>query len=196
MRPHRAVRAIVYLTVLAGFLRIPAALGSPQDPSVNSEPPAFHDFTQRVQQYVKLQNALPRLRTTKKRAEIVERRQILAAKIREARAGAKQGDIFTPEASQEFRRRIRATFQGPNAVNVRKTIRQGEPLKGWHLTVNGDYPEHLPMTTVPPTLLLCLPPLPNGLAYRIVGHDFVLEDKEARLFLDFIPGAIPSTPSP
>jgi hypothetical protein len=177
----------VCLIVLTGF----PAFGSPQAQPVTPESPAFHDFTQRVQQYVKLQNALPRLRTTKKRAEIVERRQVLAEKIREARAEAKQGDIFTPEASEEFRRRIRAVFQGPNSANVRKTIRQGEPLKGWHLTVNGEYPEHLPMTTVPPTLLLSLPQLPNGLAYRIVGHDFVLEDKEARLFLDFIPSVIP-----
>jgi hypothetical protein len=177
--------------MLCLIVLVPAASGSPQVPAVTADSPAFHDFTQRVQQYVKLQNALPRLRNTKKRSEIVERRQVLAEKIREARADAKQGDIFTPEASEEFKRSIRAAFQGPNAMNVRKTIRQGEPLKGWHLMVNGDFPEHLPMTTVPPTLLLSLPPLPNGLAYRIVGHDFVLEDKEARLFLDFIPGAIP-----
>jgi hypothetical protein len=28
-------------------------------------------------------------------------------------------------------------------------------------------------------------------AYRIVGHSFVLEDIEARIVIDFIPGAIP-----
>jgi hypothetical protein len=180
MQPQRAIG---YLAVLSGL-----ACGSPQAPP---ESPAFHDFNERVQQYVKLQKALPRLRSTKKRSEIVERRLILAEKIREARADAKQGDIFTPEATAEFKRLIQLSFRGPNATNVRKTIRQGEPLKGWHLTVNGDYPEHLPMTTVPPTLLLSLPQLPNDLAYRIVGHDFVLEDKEARVFLDFIPAAIP-----
>ena len=86
---------------------------------------------------------------------------------------------------------IRGTFQGPNAPNVRKTIRQGEPVQGWQLIVNDDYPEQLPLTTVPPTLLLHLPQLPSGVAYRIIGHDFVLEDTEARLIVDFIPGAIP-----
>jgi hypothetical protein len=29
------------------------------------------------------------------------------------------------------------------------------------------------------------------MAYRIVGHDFVLQDTEARLIIDFIPGALP-----
>ena len=86
---------------------------------------------------------------------------------------------------------IRSAFKGPKASNVRKTIRQGEPVPGWHLSVNGDYPEHLPLTTVPPTLLLHLPQLPAGVAYRIIGHDFVLEDTEARLIIDFIPGALP-----
>jgi hypothetical protein len=47
-----------------------------------------------------------------------------------------------------------------------------------------------PLTTVPPTLLLPLPQLPAGVAYRIIGHDFVLEDTEAGLIVDFIPGLI------
>jgi hypothetical protein len=61
----------------------------------------------------------------------------------------------------------------------------------FHLSVNGAYPENLPLTTVPPTLLLRLPQLPERLAYRIVGHDFVLQDTEARLVIDLIPGVIP-----
>jgi hypothetical protein len=189
MRPYRFSRAVVFLFVLVGSL--PAAAGPPQAPPASPESPAFREFTEGVQQYLKLQKAMPRLRTTKQRKEIVERRRALAQKIRETRSNAKPGDIFTPEASEEFRRVIRSAFQGPNAPNVRKTIRQGEPVRGWHLSVNGDYPEHLPLTTVPPTLLLRLPQLPPEVAYRIIGHDFVLEDTEARLIVDFIPGALP-----
>lgn len=86
---------------------------------------------------------------------------------------------------------IRSTLKGPNAPNVRKTIRQGEPVPTWHLSVNGDYPENLPLTTLPPTLLRRLPQLPAEVAYRIVGHDFVLQDMEARVIIDFIPAALP-----
>src|ERR1700730_15816726 len=191
MQPDRFLRTVVFLILLAGALRFPVAAGSPQNAPVSPEPPAFRDFSQRVQQYLKLRKALPHERTTKRPEEIVDRRHALAQAIREARAGAKQGDIFTPEISEQFLRVIRSTFQGSNAANVRKTIRQGEPVASVRLIVNGAYPEHLPLTTVPPTLLRRLPQLPERLAYRIVGHDFVLQDTEARLVIDFIPGALP-----
>jgi len=152
---------------------------------------AFGDFSQRVEQYLKLRKTLPNERTTKSREQIVDRRHALAEAIRQSRAGAKQGDIFTLEISEQFLRVIRGTLVGANSSSVRKTIRQGEPLASLHLTVNGAYPEHLPMTTVPPTMLLRLPQLPEKIAYRIVGHDFVLQDTEARLVIDFIPGALP-----
>jgi hypothetical protein len=168
--------------------------GAAQAPSANPPSPAFQDFTKRVQEYVKLRNGLPSLprpKKTKARKEIVERQRALAQKIQEARANAKQGDIFTPEVSEEFRQAIRGKMQGASAKNVRKTIRQGEPLIDVRLTVNAAYPDHLPRTTVPPTLLLSLPQLPKEVAYRIVGHFFVLEDIEGRIVVDFIPGAIP-----
>jgi hypothetical protein len=184
----RFLRAAIFLIPL---MSAPQVAALPQAPAAKPESPAFREFIERAKQYVKLQKSVPRLRTTKRREEIVERRRALAQKIREMRADAKPGDIFTPEASEEFRQVIRGTFRGPNAANVRKTIRQGEPVPGWRLAVNSDYPESLPVTTVPPTLLLRLPQLPPELAYRIVGHDFVLQDMEARLIVDFIPGALP-----
>ncbi|MEO8662481.1 MAG: hypothetical protein ABI693_28730, partial [Bryobacteraceae bacterium] len=158
---------------------------SPAHPAVSEE------FQLHVQEYVKLHKSVPPLRMTKQRREIVERRRALAEKIRESRPAAKQGDFFTPEVSAEVRRIIQKTFQSSAAPNVRKTIRQGNPVKGWQLSVNSDYPDGLPLTTVPPTLLLQLPQLPTGVAYRIIGHDFVLEDTEARLIVDFIEGALP-----
>ena len=175
----------------ASLLIALAAVGVAQTPPLNKQPPDFDDFTQRVQQYMKLRKELPNERTTKRQEQIVDRRRSLADAIREARPAAKQGDIFTPESSEQFLKVIRGTLRGANAANVRKTIRQGEPVAGVHLTVNGAYPEHLPRTTVPPTLLLRLPRLPDKLAYRIVGHDFVLQDTEARLVVDLIPGALP-----
>lgn len=183
-RRHRFLPAASLLIALSGAC-------AAATPPVNKQPPRFDDFTERVQQYMKLRKALPNQRTTKRQEQIVDRRHLLAEAIREARPAAKQGDIFTPESSVEFLKVIRGAFRGSNAANVRKTIRQGEPVAGVHLTVNGAYPEHLPRTTVPPTLLLRLPRLPEKLAYRIVGHDFVLQDTEARLVVDLIPGALP-----
>jgi hypothetical protein len=166
------------------------ALGSMQSATARVNP-GFDEFTQRVESYLEQRRSAPRPRNTKNRAEINARQRQLAEAIGKIRAGAKPGDIFTPAAAEAFRRPIREVFTGPAAPRVRKTIRQGEPLPDWKLAVNAVYPERLPITTVPPTLLKRLPPLPSELAYRIVGHDFVLVDGEARLVLDFISGAVP-----
>jgi hypothetical protein len=179
------------ISLPAAVLLALSLAGAAQTPPPAQQPVGFDDFGQRVQQYMKLRKELPNQRTTKRQEQIVNRRHTLADATREARPAAKQGDIFTPESTPEFLKIIRETFQGARAASVRKTIRQGEPITGVHLTVNGAYPEHLPRTTVPPTLLLRLPRLPEKLAYRIVGHDFVLQDTEARLVVDLIPGALP-----
>jgi hypothetical protein len=190
MRPQLSRRMFGRCLQTAGLLLALGPAGA-ETPPLNKQPPGFGDFTQRVQQYLKMRKALPNQRTTKRQEQIVDRRHSLAQAIREARPAAKQGDIFTAENSEEFLKAIRGTLRGANAANVRKTIRQGEPVAGVHLAVNSAYPEHLPSTTVPPTLLLRLPRLPDKLAYRIVDHDFVLQDTEARLVVDLIPGALP-----
>jgi hypothetical protein len=58
------------------------------------------------------------------------------------------------------------------------------------LQVNAKYPEGTPLPTMPPNLLVRLPPLPEELEYRIIGKDLILRDADANLIVDFIPGAI------
>jgi hypothetical protein len=162
---------------------------------VKEDPQVLIGFTERVQEYVKLHKklaaSLPRLKPTKDAAKIAERQSALAQKLREARSGAKRGDIFTPEISAQFVLLIRREFRGPEAPAVRKTIREGSPLKDMPLRVGAAYPEALPFTTVPPTLLQTLPVLPEEVAYRIVGRDLILYDVEANIIVDFIPEALP-----
>jgi len=155
----------------------------------------FKPFADRVQEYMKVrastQGLFSHSRTTNKHKDIIERQRSLAEALRKARANAKQGDVFTPEIADQFRRVIRDQFAGPNGAEIRKTIRQGEPTGTTHLEINDSYPEQKARTTVPPTLLIALPALPPELAYRIVGRDLVLQDKEARTIVDYIPDAIP-----
>jgi len=183
------LRAGVFVIAVAGLLRMNpvAAQFSP----MSQEGQAFGDFTQLVKDYAQLRKAAPNQRTTDQRKEIVNRRQALAAAIRTARSNAKQGDVFTPQISEQFKKVIQRTLQGTQGANARKTIRQGDPVVGVQLTINGSYPEDLPVTSIPPSLLRRLPELPDRVAYRIVGHDFVLQDTEARLIIDLIPGALP-----
>jgi len=155
----------------------------------------FNEFSTKVQQYVKLhrraESAVPKLRHTASPALIAAHQQALAEKIREARKNARLGDIFTPDAALAFRHATDREFQGAHGKNARATIQQGEPLKNVHLRVNQTYPQTLPYTSVPPTLLLKFPKLPDEVAYRIVDHDLILLDVKANLVVDVLPKALP-----
>ena len=156
----------------------------------------FKEFQERVDVYVKLHKSvagsLPNIKPTAEREKITDHQRDLAQKIRAARPHARRGEIFTENAKEAFRRAIKAEFQGPLGQKARTTIRQGEPLARVHLRVNQSYPDGVPFTTLPPSLLLKFPKLPEQVAYRIVGHDLVLIDVEANLVVDRIPEIIPN----
>jgi hypothetical protein len=157
----------------------------------------FKEFMDRVQAYVNLHKSigshLPALKPTDQPEKIANHQQALAQKIREARRHAKRGDIFSEEARGAFRRTVREEFGGPHGHGARTTIRQGEPLKAIRLRVNEPYPDGVPYTTLPPTLLLKFPKLPDQVAYRIVDRDLILLDVEANLVIDRIPDIFPET---
>jgi hypothetical protein len=155
----------------------------------------FKVFLDRVSTYVTLhksiESTLPAVKSTDLPEMIAAHQLAMARKIREARPNVKRGEIFTEDATKAFRITIREEFRGPQGRNARTTIRQGAPLTKIHLQVNEPYPDGLPFTTVPPTLLLRLPKLPDQVAYRIVGRDLVLLDVAANLVVDEIPEVIP-----
>lgn len=117
-------------------------------------------------------------------------RQALANKLRTARAGAKQGEIFAPEIARFFRKQIAATLAGNKGHAIRVTLQHAEPVKG-EIQINQSYPENVPLQSTPPTLLLNLPELPKGLEYRILGRELVLLDTDANIVVDYVPNALP-----
>jgi hypothetical protein len=157
----------------------------------------FKEFSDHVQAYLSLrksaESSLPALKPTALPEMITAHQQALARKIREARANAERGDIFSEDAREAFRHVVREELQGPHGHRARRTIQQGEPLKSVRLHVNEPYPDGVPFTTVPPALLLKFPKLPEQVAYRIVVRDLVLLDSEANLVLDRIPDIFPET---
>jgi hypothetical protein len=172
----------------------PGFTGQSPAPQDKEETRDFKIFTDRVQEYVKMKKdlkaSLPALNPTKDAERIIVHQNALARKIADARRNARQGDIFTPEVADRFRKIIDRTFRGPEGRLARETIRPDKGTKIVVLHVNDVYPEAIPLTTTPPTLLLELPKLPQDLVYRIVGHDLTLQDIEARLIVDLIPNAI------
>ena len=172
----------------------PGLAGQAQAPRLNEEARDLKVFNDRVQEYVKMQKnleaSLPALKPAMDPAQIVEHQHALARKIADARRDARQGDIFTHEVTEQFRKIIRSAFHGPEGRLARKTIQQDTPFKVIVPHVNDVCPENVPLTATPPTLLLKLPELPPGLEYRFVGHDLTLQDTKARLIVDLIPKVI------
>ena len=155
----------------------------------------FKQFLDRVQDYVRLrksiESTLPVLKPTDVPELITAHEQALARKIAEARPNAKAGDIFTEDGTEAFRKAIHHELHSPEGRHARKTIRQGEPLK-IQVQVNQPYPDGVPYTTLPPTLLAKFPKLPPEVAYRIVGHDLILLDVKANIVVDLARNLIPA----
>jgi hypothetical protein len=152
----------------------------------------FHDRTEEYENlHKRAEKSLPVLKKTSKQEVIAVHQQALVDKIRELRSNARRGDIFTPDATEAIAREIKAVFAGGDARRVQNTIQAGNPLHGFKVEVNQKYPDGLPFTTVPPTLLQKLPRLPDEVAYRILGSALLLVDRKANMIIDFMPNAIP-----
>jgi hypothetical protein len=102
-----------------------------------------------------------------------------------ARAEAKQGDIFTPAITVEFRKALIVELT-PNTCAAIMDDNPGE----FSNEINGDYPDKKPLSTVPVNILAVLPQLPGDIQYRFLGRHLILLDTSASLILDRIPYAI------
>ncbi len=201
MTAKRRISGLVQSLLLVAFLTAGRPLlgqgqGAASDKGQGEEAVGFKEFSDRVQEYVKLHKSveatLPPLKPTDLPEMIAAHEGALARKIREARPRAERGDVFTDKAREAFKHAIRSEFHGPHAPHARATIRTG--VKEVHLRVNQVYPKGLPFTMVPPTLLLKFPTLPDEVTYRIAGRDLILLDAKANLVVDVIPEVIPIEP--
>jgi hypothetical protein len=129
--------------------------------------------------------------------ESVATQKALSQALAVRRAKAAPGDIFHPDVQPLFRRLIAEQLQGPDALDARHSIVQGNP--GHEkvsvpvvVRVNAEYPLGAARSTVPPSVLATLPPLPSSLHYRFVGRDLILVDSVAQLIVDFLPAAAPA----
>lgn len=157
--------------------------------------PTAEAFEKRVKEYVKLREnieaKMPKLSKEAKPEEIETHKKQLQESVRAARAGAKRGDIFTPDAATMVRAIIKDEFKGKDRVELRKTVLVEAEVKSVPLRVNYPYPEVKEQLEMPPTLLLRLPQLPKQIRYRFVGRNMLLVDRENGLIIDYMTDAIP-----
>jgi hypothetical protein len=147
------------------------------------------DFSTRVWGYFELRSelekGLPALTVTDDPSEIKRVMRALAKRIRVARAGAKEGDLFTPTISVEFRKVLILEMN----ANTWAAIMDDNPGE-FSNHINGTYPDEKPLSTVPLNILAALPRLPDDIQYRFLGRHLILLDTRANVILDRIPYAI------
>jgi hypothetical protein len=166
----------------------------PAGNSVQNDQATVRDFQMRVSRYMELRKkeaGTPPKKPTASSEKLASNRDQLANSIRLARADARQGDIFTETIAQYFRRQITSALRSNEGSKIRATLKHAEPLRGFQLRVNEQYPDGVPLQTMPPTVLLKLPTLPKELQYRLVGNDLALLDTAPNTILDFIPNVFP-----
>ncbi len=158
---------------------------------------ALKGFQKEVAEYERMHNAQVARLGALEPARVQE---ALARAIASKRDDAKPGDIFEKEVQPLFRSLIAEQLKGPDTAAAQKAVVDGNPTTVEEATVpvpvqvrvNAAYPAGAPRSTVPPSLLLALPPLPDCLHYRFVGRDLILVDSVAQLIVDFLPAAAPA----
>ena len=108
----------------------------------------------------------------------------------EARPVPREGDLFSPDVADLFRRQIAATLQAyeynPADVLAEMDV---EELVAPPVRVSEVLPKGIGLMM--PWLAGALPVLPEELAYRLVGRDFVLIDVQSNLVVDVIRDVLP-----
>jgi hypothetical protein len=190
-----------------------AAIAPPQD--VDMEPEVLRKFQHEVEEYVELHQELlkrvPNVSASATAAEMGAHRKKMADAIRAERRDAKQGDIFKPRVAAAFVAAIRKELAGPDGPAMLREIRSGNPRvegtprrndpsredrRNVALAINLAYPDGAPSSSVPSSLLLVLPRLPEQVKYGFVGRALILRETEADLVLDFIRDVVPDPSLP
>ena len=212
------LRIGVVTLVVAAILAMSACTNSdkPPTPPATSESPSSAPATERVvgpltpadaqalatmidrlRQYLdlrtKIERSLPKLPKEATPRQIDKNQRAMEKLVREARATAKPGDIFTPEARPVIKRLLASVFGGPDGKQLKASImdeNQAAP-SAVKLAVNGRYPDNVPLATVPPQVLQTLPKLSEDLEYRFIGDSLILLDVRAHVIADFIEDIVP-----
>lgn len=189
MKINLLLAIVAAITVWIGNQIPPTPALSPRDKQTAEA------FEKRAKAYAKmreqLEEQMPKLSKEAKPEEIQNHKQQFQERVRAARAGAKHGEVFTPEAMTLIRAIIKDEFKGKERVELRDTVLREAENKAVPLRVNYPYPESQELMEMPPTLLLRLPQLPKQLRYRFVGRNLLLVDRENGLIVDYMTNAIP-----
>jgi hypothetical protein len=152
-------------------------------------------FNERVAAYAELHHRVDAVFPPWKPSDDVEsifrRREYLAAAITAERPNASQGDVFESSAAAALRGVIAAALNGVDVELLLAALyEECELPANYRPRVNTGYPKWA-THEMPFVLLAALPPLPDGILYRLIDHDLLLWDVDADVIIDVLPEALP-----
>jgi hypothetical protein len=190
-RGHATARTRATLALLGLVAVVPFTISGPGlvNPAA-LDADLVADFQQRAERYMALHHTLRQDgRSPEQKSVDAGRTRVsrtaLAGRIRLARQGARQGEMFTPAIAALLRRAMNPLLRGVVSADTRASIRDDGPAK-FALHVSGAYPNGASLPTMPPNVLAILPSLPEGLEYRIVGAHLILRDVDADIVVDYL----------
>lgn len=163
-------------------------------PDTTATGKSVEEFTAKVKAYAalheKFEATLPRLPKEATPQQIDSNQRELGRLIKQARAGSKQGDVFTPTMQAYVKKQLARVFSGPEGAARLASVMDENPV-GTKIAVNDRYPDKVPLSTMPPEVLQVLPKMPEELEYRFVGDSLVILDPHAHIIVDYVPAALP-----
>ena len=187
---------ILWVAVVFGLVLVPAlpAAGRAAQDGASGIMPAVAAFEGRAKEYSRLreqiEDRMPKLPKEATPEQITAHKNAFTERVRAVRAGARQGQLFTPKVAAHIRATIKNSFTPKERAELRETVLEAE-TQGVPVRVNQTYPETKELVEMPPTLLLKLPQLPKQLRYRFVGRNLLLVDRENGLIVDYMTDALP-----
>lgn len=164
----------------------------PPDSTVTGK--AVEEFTAKVKEYAalhkKLEDGLPQLPAKPTPEQIDAKQRELGRLVRQARATARQGDVFTPTMQAYVKKQLTKVFSGPEGAARLSSVMDENPM-GTKVVVNDRYPDKIPLSTMPPEVLQVLPKMPEELEYRFVGDNLVILDPHAHIIVDYVSAVLP-----
>ena len=164
------------------------------DPRVNVQASSMVQLQENLKGYLQLREDLAKklkpLSPTASSAELASRQEALAAALKEARKGAKRGDLIPLVASKQIEQTIATDFRRRKPAATRAVF--AEVPVGLRPAINKTFPDLAALATMPPLLLKELPLLPDNLQYRLLQRDLVILDGDTRIIIDYIPNVLPA----
>ena len=157
------------------------------------EDEALRHFEEELAEYARLHD-----REVKKVGPVESEaaQKALAGAIIARRSKARQGDLFVAEIQPRFRQLLAEQLKGPDSQAARKAVAEGNPVHEEDspkvsVVVNSPYPRGATRSTVPASILLTLPRLPDCLNYLFIGRSLILIDAVAHVIVDILPTVTP-----